>query len=536
MSTPLRYFVYLRKSTDSEDRQVQSIEDQQNEAAKMAQQLNLTIIGNPYQESISAKNPGRPEFNKMLAEIKKGKADGIICWKLNRLARNPIDGGEIQWLLQQGIIKSIQTPGREYRSEDNIMMMSVELGMANQFIIDLRKDVKRGLYSKATKGWRPGPAPIGYCNDKYEEKGNKKILVDYEKFPLVRKMWDLMLTGNYTVPQIIEIANEKLGLRTGFKNKNQKLCICHGYKIFTNTFYYGEFDYSGKTYEGLQEKMITPEEYDHVQKLLGKYGKPRSKTKSLPFNGIIRCGECGCSITADEKIKYVKSIKGMKSYMFHRCTKRKTGIKCFQKPISSADLQNQINKIVDSITLPETLLNFALDELSEENVRESANRNILIRNQQKALAECIKKIDNLIKIYICTANANRELISDEEFKDQKAGLMKEKSSIQRELKNLDERVNEWIELTERTFKFATYAKFWFSKADYAGKTTILRALGSDFILKDGNISISLAKPYKIIAENLIKINTENATLEPSVFSLNKAKTSLLEPVSVVLSG
>ena len=282
--------------------------------------------------------------------------------------------------------------------------------------------------------------------------------------------------------------------------------------------------------------MITPEEYDHVQKLLGGHGKPRSKTKSLPFNGVIRCGECGCSITTDEKIKYVKSIKSMKSYMFHRCTKRKTGIKCFQKPISSADLQNQINQSVDSITLPENVLELALDILSEENVRESANRNILIKNQQKAFAECIKKIDNLIKLYISPANVDRELISDEEFKEQKSMLMREKSAIQRELKNLDERVNEWIELTERTFKFATYAKFWFSRADYAGKTTILRALGSDFILKDGKIAITLAKPYEIIAKNLVKISAENGTLEPSVFGLDKAKTSLLEPVSVVLSG
>ncbi|NTW26860.1 MAG: recombinase family protein [Candidatus Moranbacteria bacterium] len=535
MSTPLRYFAYLRKSTDAEDRQVQSIEDQQKEMTKLAELFGINIV-RFYEESMSAKAPGRPIFNEMMNDIKKGKANGILCWKINRLARNPVDGGEIQWLLQQGTLQSIQTPGREYKTGDNVLMMSVELGMANQFVLDLSKDVKRGLNSKAEKGWRPGLAPIGYRNDRYEEKGNKKILVDSEKFPLVKKMWDLMLTGNYTVPKIIEIANEKLGLRTGFKNKNQKLCICHGYKIFTNTFYFGEFEYAGKTYEGNHEKMITIEEYDHVQKLLGRYGKPRPKTKSLPFNGIIRCGECGCSITADEKIKYVKSIKGMKSYLFHRCTKRKTGIKCSQKPISFADLQNQINQIVDSISLPETLLDFALDVLNKENVCESANRNILIKNQQKALGECIKKIDNLIKIYICPANADREFISDEEFKDQKAGLMKEKSSIQRELKNLDERVNEWIELTERTFRFATYAKYWFSKADYKGKTAILRALGSDFILKDGNISISLAKPYKIINENMVKINAENDTLEPSIFGLNKAKTSLLEPVSVVLSG
>lgn len=196
----IKYVMYLRKSTDSEDRQIQSIEDQRKELERFSKQLNLDIIGF-YEENKSAKAPGRIEFNKMMGEIKKGKANGILCWKINRLSRNPIDGGEIQWLLQESSLRSIQTPSREYRTGDNVMMMSVELGMANQFVLDLSKDVKRGLISKAEKGWRPGLAPIGYLNDRYQDKGNKKIAVDEKKFDLVRKMWDLMLTGNYTVPK-----------------------------------------------------------------------------------------------------------------------------------------------------------------------------------------------------------------------------------------------------------------------------------------------------------------------------------------------
>ena len=147
----IKYFVYLRKSTDTEDRQIQSIEDQKKELIKYADQFNLEIAGE-FQENKSAKAPGRPEFGRMLSEINRGKANGILCWKINRLARNPVDGGEIQWLIQQGVIQSIQTPGREYKTGDNVMMMSVELGIANQFILDLSKDVKRGMQSKAEKG------------------------------------------------------------------------------------------------------------------------------------------------------------------------------------------------------------------------------------------------------------------------------------------------------------------------------------------------------------------------------------------------
>ena len=102
----LRYFIYCRKSSEAEDRQVLSIESQTSELRKLAKKLNLSIV-EVISESRSAKSPGRPLFNQMLKRINQGKADGIICWKLDRLARNPIDGGQIIWMLQQGIIKHI---------------------------------------------------------------------------------------------------------------------------------------------------------------------------------------------------------------------------------------------------------------------------------------------------------------------------------------------------------------------------------------------------------------------------------------------
>jgi site-specific DNA recombinase len=535
MENKIKYLMYLRKSTDTEDRQIQSIEDQKRELEKYAKQFDLDIVGQ-FEENKSAKAPGRIAFNKMLTEIKKGKANGILCWKINRLARNPVDGGEIQWLLQQEILQSIQTIGREYRTGDNVMMMSVELGMANQFVLDLSKDVKRGMYSKVEKGWRPGKATLGYKNDKYGEKGEKKVLVDDERFPLVRKMWDLMLTGEYSVPKIIDIANNEWGLRRALHKKEFKLHERHGYTIFTNPFYYGEFVYGGKIYQGKHKPMITPEEFDRVQKILGKKGKPQTRHKNLPYRGIIRCGECGCSITTEQKTKMIKAEGKLKTYTYHKCTKRKLDIPCSQKPIAFEELNKQVINLLDGITIPQGFLDFALEVLGEENVLEIDNRNILIKNQQKALTSCISKIDNLIKLYISPNNSNKDLISDDEFKEQKTSLIKEKANIQNELRKLDERVNEWVDLTEKTFKFATYAKAEFINGDFQTKTSILHALGSDFVFKDGILSISLNKQYQIIENGMKQIVAENPTLELKEFSPDKAKTARFEAVSAVLSG
>ena len=158
----IKYFIYARKSTESDDKQMASIEDQIAEATKLATQLNLEVV-DIISESKSAKEPGRNGFNEMIARIRNSEAQGVLTWKLNRLARNPIDGGIVIDLLQKNTIKHIQTYGKEYLPTDNVIMMYIEFGMSNQFSNDLSVDVKRGMRQKAKRGWYPCPVlPIGY--------------------------------------------------------------------------------------------------------------------------------------------------------------------------------------------------------------------------------------------------------------------------------------------------------------------------------------------------------------------------------------
>ena len=104
----IKYFMYCRRSSDTEDKQVQSIDAQKRELGDFAKENGLEVI-EIFEESQSAKAPGRPIFTKMIERINNGEAGGLLVWKLNRLARNPIDGGTINWMLQQKIIKHIQT-------------------------------------------------------------------------------------------------------------------------------------------------------------------------------------------------------------------------------------------------------------------------------------------------------------------------------------------------------------------------------------------------------------------------------------------
>src|SRR5688500_696431 len=155
------YFIYCRKSSEAEDRQILSNESQNRELALLGANRHLPV-SRIFNESKSAKEPGRPVFNHMMQRLYRGEAAGIICWKLDRLARNPVDGGSIIWAIKQHGIK-VMTPAQSYaREDDNIILMYIEFGMAQKYVDDLSKNVKRGLKTKIENGWYPGLAPMGY--------------------------------------------------------------------------------------------------------------------------------------------------------------------------------------------------------------------------------------------------------------------------------------------------------------------------------------------------------------------------------------
>lgn len=530
------FYMYCRKSSEDKDRQVQSIEDQEKVMEQIAKARNLKII-KIFKESQSAKKPGRPEFAKMLEGIRRGEASGIITWKLDRLSRCPIDGGDICWMLQQRVLKKIVTSDREYNSNDNILMMSVEFGMANQFIIDLSKNVKRGMNSKCEKGWKPGLAPIGYIN----ELQDHTIIRDLERFHLVRKMWDMMLTGMYSAEKIGKIANEEWGFRTIKRKKSggKPLARSMVYKIFNNPFYYGEFVHNGETYKGKHEPMVTKEEYDIVQKLLGRNGNPRASKREFAFTGLLQCGECGCAITAEEKNKFMEKQCKIKRYIYYHCTKKrnhKLPKKCRQKSIEIENLEEQIAQFLSQIKVSDRFMKWVQKYLLQSTEEEIKDRESIRKNLEKQIKKQTQRLDNLIKLKIDPDNTDGELLSDEEFKSQKNEIVKQKKSLQKSFEGLDDRQTQWVDIAEKTFHFCQIAGEKFENGSLQEKRVILGCIGSKIILKDGKLSIRPKKVFRVISEPPQSEETEMRRFEPLEKGLNKPKKSTVLAANLAWLG
>ncbi len=524
-ATKIRYFLYARKSSESEDRQVQSIDDQVNRIKQLASDLNLDIK-KIYTEAKSAKKPNnRPLFEEIIQRIENGEADGILCWQINRLSRNPIDSGKISWLLQQGTLKSIQTIDRQYLPDDNVLLFNVESGMANQYILDLRKNVKRGTESKLQKGWKPNLAPLGYLNDKAE----KTIIKDPERFNLIRKMWDLILTGNYTPPKILDIANNEWGFRTRtFKKKGyggNPLSRSSIYKIFRSIFYAGIIEYYGTQYEGKHEPMITLEEYDRVQMLLGRKGRPRPQKHEFAFTGVIRCGECGCLYTAETKKKFIKSTGEIKEYTYYHCTRRKKSVNCSQrKVIKNNDLELQIEKEIEKYTILPEFLHWALEGLNKKNDTEIEDRTNVYEMQHKTLVETQKELDELTKMRY------RLLIDDEQFLKEKKLLISKINQLKGKLRETEARAERCLDLNERTFNFATYARKAFLMGGLELKKEILMTLGKTPIIKDKRLFIEANEWFVRIGNGYPALENEYLRLEPSKMPMNKTKIEAIASI------
>lgn len=529
----MRYLNYARRSSDeASKRQIQSIEDQLADTRRIQRDLGLNVV-EELTESRSAKEPGRPVFNRMIALIQKGECDAILTWKLDRLARNPIDAATLRWMMRQGTLKEIRTPYQVYGPDDNAVITAVENAMAEQYIVDLKKGVERGMKSKCEKGGFPHRAPAGYLNDRL----TREIEIDEERFDLLQRGWNLLVAGNHSVPQIHDLLINQWGYRNrgGSGNASGLLTLSGLYKIFHNSFYKGSFTSMGTEYVHKYRRMVTQEQWNRAQEIMEECGgkkrgnirasrrgsahrkanhptRAKRRCYNFPYTGLMMCATCGYMVSAEQS----------KGHIYYHCN-NKTG-QCTKKGIRQEEVERHIDALLRDITMPaafEALANRVLDHLQGE--AENARQQIR-DSQQQAANDLKKQKDALLNLLL------RGVLDENEYAAKKTELNERESSLKLGEGEEDQTLHNSYEGVRQMAHYVTHARDQFAKSDLPSdeRRSLARHLAESYILNNGDLQITLHPMFEPVRSEFKISWNEEKSIEPLKISSEKAKKTPLE--------
>lgn len=516
--TNIKYIGYARKSSeDNKERQAASLPEQIYVLEGMKSKDGLNVIGT-FEESQSAHVVGRPVFSQILQKIKDGEANAILTWHENRLARNAYDAGQIVYLIDEGKLVEIRTPARIYHNTPgDKFMLQIELASSKKDSDDKSIVVSRGLGKKCRDGWRPGVAPQGYLNDKTTESGFRRIFIDPERFPYIQKIFQMYYDGT-SVNEIHRIAKDVWGYRTRQKKRSGggPLCISMIYKILTNPFYCGKYEYpegSDKWYEGQHDKAVKEEVFDEIQVKLGRRSQYHLQSHQFAYTGsLVHCGPCDSAIVAEEKWQCICTKCKLKfsitknnrdrctgcgalipnmdnptilHYIYYRCGRKKNP-DCKEKAIRIDRLEKQIADELSTIDISPKFMEWAIEQILKNNKNEIVFREDAIKTVKLAHDRARAKLDNLLQLKISPENKDGSLLSDEKYKSEKDVLEAEIKNLEVQLVDVDNRMIKANDQTDKAFTFAERALERFSTTDdLKVKRDIFMGLGLHLTLQDG---------------------------------------------------
>ena len=390
-------------------------------------------------------------------------------------------------------------------------MMSVELGMANQYIRDLSVNVKRGLRTKAEKGGYGNKAPLGYKND----KSNKTIVIDPERSHYILKIFELHNSGKYGYRDIADILFQD-GFRSQAGNRVYKSKI---QQILTNPAYCSFVKYKEYVNQGTHEPLITKAIFDYAQEVAIAKTHPRKQNRFFPLRGFITCHSCGCMYTATNK----------KGHDYYYCTNGKGICVGHKKYVRENYLYGEVAKILKEIPFDEELVEI-MYEAAKQKYTHMTNYNsnavetlkielTLLKNRESRLLDALLDLK----------------ISEADFEAKNAELHKKIVYIEKDIAELEANTTNLLATLEPTKKFfldciLKQKRFLDAEPEEKHKTAsdILWNLSMN---KEKVLSHKLKSPYDVLART-----PKNASIDVLLASLsqNRGRSSPVRTFSIPL--
>lgn len=290
-----------------------SISAQKNLLDDYAHRHGLEIV-HVFEEAETAKKAGRKQFDLMLEWVEKHPEVGnILVEKTDRLYRNLTDYTrlDVEGLrIRVHLVKDADILEPDSRSQSKFMH-GIRVLMAKNYIDNLSEEVRKGQMEKARQGIWPSSAPIGYKNN----SEGRNIIPHPQQGMLIRKGFELAATGQYSLSRLKRELH-KMGLRS--RRAGNELGKEAMARVLRNPIYHGDFVWSGQIFKGIHEPLISKQLFARAQEAMGFVQKPRLTKHSFKYVGLLKCGHCGCAITAERQKK-----KSGRTYIYYHCTNGK---------------------------------------------------------------------------------------------------------------------------------------------------------------------------------------------------------------------
>ncbi len=441
---PLRYVLYVRKSSEDAEAQAKSLPDQIADCKEYANNHGLLLVGEPIQESKSAKKSGnRPLFSQMLKDIEKGKYDAILAWHPDRLSRNSLEAGMVVDMVDNGVIKDLRFPTFEFHNDSSgKLTLNMLFALSKQYSEHLSESVQRGVDSNLEQGKSGGMPKWGYIRD--DVSGYYK---PDKNFKMIQKGWQMILNGasQMEVYRYWKMNDVERSTKLSRRNKHVRsygVCESTANRIFHDPFYYGILE-QGRNYVDLRvvtpnfKPMVTEEEFDQVQKM---FRKDRGSIQSscyenqkathgkyfLPFRHLIKCSVCGHYMIPARNRGHSGTY--YLNYRCHNkaCTRPKNNIRMH---VIMDQLYEEFGRISQKYDFTEYVN--AMSEYADKKMQEATveKHELLGQKTQKQ-----RKIDDLAEKY---AELDKE--SPKAVKDK---LKKDMADLQNDVVNIDERIKQ----------------------------------------------------------------------------------------------
>lgn len=316
------------------------------------------------------------------------------------------------------------------------------------------------------------------------DQETKEIVTREPQFSLLKRAWDLLLTGPYTVPQIRDEL-WKWGYSSASKHRERRIFSeSHLYRLFDNPFYCGSFTFRGQTFEGKHQAMITADEFRSGQRIIHGESKIQPKKHEFPFTGLIRCNSCGCAVTAERKVKYYRGTNRTVAYEYYRCTRRR-GV-CGEPAVPASLVEQELAEKLDQVCLDRDFGEWLLTVVDREISEDLHQTQAIEAGQSESLDSVQLKLSRLIDLRVSGE------ITPEEF----TGLRERYGQEARELSFERDAVRRRQLALKRAIRFGMSAGEAFKSEEVKVKRHVAQVFVSKAVLTQGRLVI---EPHPLLA-------------------------------------